>query len=90
MFFRSAEGGSLRQISVRQRPRSSSASRVTTAAGSGGWASFVSASRLEAWNCFHDLLIKISSDAVAALESEPPWKDKAADRAALLLNSGHH
>jgi hypothetical protein len=31
------------------------------------------------------LLIKISSDVIAALESEPRWKDKAADRAALLL-----
>jgi hypothetical protein len=41
----------------------------------------------KAWNGFHDLLIKISSDVIAALESEPPWKDKAAGRAALLLNA---
>jgi hypothetical protein len=40
---------------------------------------------------FHDLLIKILSDVIAALESKPPWKDKAAaDRAALLLNVGRH
>jgi hypothetical protein len=26
----------------------------------------------KAWNGFHDLLIKISSDVIAALESEPP------------------
>jgi hypothetical protein len=39
------------------------------------------------WNGFHDLLISISSDVIAALESEPP-EDKAADRAALSRNAG--
>jgi hypothetical protein len=44
----------------------------------------------KAWNGFHDLLIKISSDLIVALESKPRRKDKAADRAALLLNAGRH
>jgi hypothetical protein len=28
----------------------------------------------KAWNGFHDLLIKISSDVIAALEGEPHWR----------------
>jgi hypothetical protein len=38
----------------------------------------------------YDVLIKISSAVIPALESEPPWKDKAADKAALLINAGRH
>jgi hypothetical protein len=44
----------------------------------------------KAWNGFHDLLIKIPSDVIAALESEPPWKDKAADRSGLIAQRRRH
>jgi hypothetical protein len=51
----------------------------------------------KAWNGFHDLLIKISSDVIAGARyatgiiranGEPLWQDKAADWAALSLNAG--